>query len=253
MRFRSVPRWLVLSLLPIVALITIMITPHRPILTHSHSGYHFAPGLVHAQYTTGSQWQTNDNVASLDLGAIAGCSGFLTTGAFAANPANAGALSAPSPARTAANNYLYQVTTTAAASALTLDCDIGAPFTRTTPGKGIIVTGAAIEYGVQTTALSSVTLPVLSTVSYPAYGAAAAGTVASAGGTITTNPAIGSSQLATTTSGQCYNMQVLLATPVPLNLQNQRLVLETVFNQTTASAAVYQICGVQVFYQNVVF
>jgi len=29
--------------------------------------------------------------------------------------------------------------------------------------------------------------------------------------------------------------------------------METVFNQTAASATTYQICGVQVFYQNVVF
>jgi hypothetical protein len=249
-------RILGIALLPIIALATVMITPHRPYITMDKNHHlHLASKLaeVHAQYTQGAQWQTNDNIAELDLGTVNGCQAFLTTGAFAAGPANAGAFAGPTFARAAANNYVWQATTSAAASALTIDCDLGAPFTRTTPGKGVIITGAAIMYGNQTSALTSVTLPTVATIAYPQAGGTASGTVASAGGVITTTPAIGSAILTTTTTGQCNNLFVALATPVSMNLQNQRLTMETVLNQTVAAATTYQLCGVSVFYQNVVF
>lgn len=251
---------ILVGLLAIAAIFgAVTVLPHTPIITNTdRGGYHFSPNLftppnVHAQYTQGAQWQTNDNVADLDLDAVNGCVGFLTTGAFAAGPANSGAFAGPTYTRAAANNYVYSFTTSAAASALTLDCDLGAPFTRLTVGKGVIVTGAAIQYGVQTTALNSITLPTLQSITYPAFGSTSGATLAAAGGTITTNPAVASAGLATTTSGQCYNLQVQLATPQALNVGGQRLVLETVFNQTAGTAATYQVCGVQVYYQSVVF
>lgn len=246
-------RLAVILMLPLVALATLMITPHRPVITFGNHRYHFSPTIVHAQYTAGAQWQTNDNIADLDLGAMGGCQGFLTTGAFAAGPANAGAFAGPTYTRAAANNYVFSATTSGAASVLTFDCDLSAPFTRTTPGKGVIITGAAIQYGIQTTALGSITPPTVQTITYPAFGNTSGAVLATAGGAVTTNPVVASAGLATTTSGQCYNIQVSLATPVALNLTGQRLVMETVFNQPAASAATYQVCGVQVFYQNVVF
>lgn len=191
-----------------------------------------------------------DNYFWLPMNSTLGCSAYLTTGAFAANPANSGALVAPSIARAAANNTVFQVTTTGAASALTLDCNIAIP-SKTSTGKGVLVTGINVFYGVQTSNLTSITLPTLSTVTYSATaGGAAAGTVAAAGGTITTTPAIGSAQLTTTTTGLCYQQAVNLTTPIQLNTSNQNLIMEEVFNQTATSAAVYQICGVQVVYQN---
>jgi hypothetical protein len=216
--------------------------------------------LVNAQGVTpyvnpSAQWQTNDNVASIPLGAVQGCGVALTTGAYAANPANSGALVAPAVVRAQAQNNVYQVTTTAAASALTLTCDIVPPDgTRTTFGKGIQITGVQVQYGVQTTALSSITSAnTFSTITLPAAGGAASGTVAAISGTPVFNPVLASAQLATTTSGQCYTQTITPATPIVINSQTQRVVFEEVFNQVAGTAAVYQICGVRVFYNNVVF
>ena len=170
-----------------------------------------------------------------------------TTGVFAANPANSGTYVGPAMVRVAAGETVLQATTTAAASALVVDCDLTPP-TRTTSGKGVTVTGYQLWYAVQTTALTSITAPVVNTVTFPATGGTAAGTVASAGGSLTILPA--SLILTTSTSGACQSANVSFGTPVVLNTINQRLGTTWVFNQTGASAEVLQICGVQVFFNN---
>lgn len=203
------------------------------------------------------QWMTADNVSALGLGSVGdGCGAALTTGAFAANPANSGALSAPSIVRAQAQNNVYQVTTSAAASALTLTCDIVPPGIRSTPGKGVSITGLSVYYGVQTSALTSVTSPnPLSTITLPATpGAAAAGTVAAiAAPTVVFSPLLASAQLTITTSGQCFRQDIIFSAPLLVNLPTQRIIFEEIFNQTVASATVYQICGVDVYYNNIVF
>lgn len=216
--------------------------------------------LGHAQGATpfvnpASQWQTSDNVASIPIGANQGCSVALTTGVFAANPANSGGLSAPSQVRAQAQNTVYQVTTSAAASALTLTCDIVPPDgVRTTFGKGIQITGVEVQYGTQTSALTSVTSPnTFSTVTLPAVGGAASGTVAAIAGTPVFNPILASAQLTTTTSGQCFTQTITPAAPIVVNSATQRVIFEEVFNQTVGAATVYQICGVRVFYNDIVF
>src|SRR5579859_283503 len=176
------------------------------------------------------------------------CGAALTTGAFAANPANSGALSAPSMVRAAAGEQVLQVTTSAAASALTVDCDLTPP-SRLTTGKGVTVTGYNFYYGNQTSALTSITTPVVNTITFPVPPTATpTGTVATAGGTITLNPV--SPTLTTTTLGQCNAFNATFATPVAVNSQSVRLETTIVLNQTAASATVYQVCGVQVLYQN---
>jgi hypothetical protein len=202
----------------------------------------------------GAQWQTSDNASPLELNSGNGCSVALTTGAFAANPANSGGLSAPAIVRAQNQNTVLQVVTSAAASALTLTCDIIPQNFRTTPGKGISITGIQVQYGVQTSALTSVTSPnTFSTITYPSVGAAAAGTVAAISGTPVFNPVLASAQLTTTTSGQCFTQNITPASPILVNNAVQRVIFEEVFNQTVASATTYQICGVTVFYNNVVF
>jgi hypothetical protein len=204
----------------------------------------------------GSQWQTSDNVAPLALGGVNdGCSVALTTGAYAANPANSGAFAGPATVRAQASNTVYQVTTSAAASALTLTCDVIPPALRTTAGKGVSITGIQVLYGIQTTALSSVSASAtpFSTITYPTVGAAAAGTVAAITGNAVFAPVLASAQLTTTTSGQCFNQTVTPASPIAVNSQTQRVTFEEVFNSTAGTATVYQICGVNVLYNNVVF
>lgn len=186
-----------------------------------------------------------DGVYNVPLGA---CGAALTTGAYAANPANSGALSAPALVRTAAGEQALEVTTSAAASALTVDCDLTLP-TRLTTGKGVTVTGYNFFYGNQTSALTSITLPVVNTITFPAPPSATPlGTVATAGGTITLNPV--APTLTTTTAGLCNAFNATFATPVALNSGNVKLETTIVLNQTVAATTVYQVCGVQVLYQN---
>lgn len=200
------------------------------------------------------QWQTSDNVSPITLGDVGGCGAALTTGVFAANPANSGGAATPSTVRAQAQNNVFQVTTSAAASALTLTCDIIPASFRTTPNKGISITAIQVMYGTQTSALTSVTSPnTFSTITYPSAGAAASGTVAAIAGTPTFNPLLASAQLTTTTSGQCFTQTIVPAAPILVNNPLQRVIFEEIFNQTVGAATVYQICGVLVYYNNVVF
>ena len=171
----------------------------------------------------------------------------LTVGALAA-ASTTGQL--PGIVRAAAGNHVLQISTTAAANTTQLDCDISPP-SRLTTGKGVTITGAQVYYGYQTTALTTITGPVVNTVTLPATGAAAAGTVASAGGSLTvTNGTSHSTPGAVTTTGQCYSENVLFGTPVTINSSTVRLTLEEQFAQSAAAATVLQICGVAVFYNN---
>lgn len=176
------------------------------------------------------------------------CGMFTTVGAFAANSAGAGGLASPAMVRVAANNWVLQGVTTAAANSIALFCDLN-PFTRNTALRGAKVTSIQLFYGVQTTALTSITAPTLSTVSYGATGGAAQGTVAAFGGSLTVTP--GGLQLATTASGSCYSENIALGTPITINTTNQRITVEQIFNQAAAAATQLQFCGAVVYYTNV--
>lgn len=203
------------------------------------------------------QWMVADNVSPISLGDVGGCGVALTTGVYAANPANSGAQAAPSTVRGQAQNNVLMVTTSAAASALTLTCDIIPAAYRTTPNKGIQLTGLTVYYGTQTSALTSVTSPnTLSSIQLPATpGAAASGVVTSplVAPTVTFSPVLASAQLTTVTLGQCFRQDVIFSAPITINNISQRIMFEEIFNQTVASATVYTICGVDVYYNNIVF
>lgn len=179
----------------------------------------------------------------------ADCAMFTTAGAFAANTGGSGGLTGPALVRIAANNWVLQGITTAVANSIAVECDINPP-ARITAGRGVKITSIQLLYGVQTTALTSITAPTLSTVAYPATGGAAGATVGTlAGGTLTVTP--GTLQLATTTSGQCYSENIALGTPIILNTTNQRLALEQIFNQSAAAATQLQICGAVIYYTSI--
>jgi hypothetical protein len=176
------------------------------------------------------------------------CSLYVVTGAWAANSAGAGGLTIPAIVRVAANNWVLQGVTTAAANAIALNCEISVP-SRLTAGHGAMITGMQLFYGVQTTALTSITTPTLSSVTYNATGGSAAGAVAATGGTLAVTP--GTLQLATTTSGQCYSENITLGSPILLNNALKRVELEQIFNQTASAATQLQICGLVVYYTNI--
>jgi hypothetical protein len=213
------------------------------VIDNEGSGVNGVAGLVARQ--GGALYQVPDGQYIIPP---SDCGMFATVGAFAANPAGAGGLTAPGMVRVAANNWVLQGVTTAAANSIAVYCDLNPP-TRTTAGRGAKITGIQLFYGVQTTALTSITAPTLSTVTYPATGAAAGATVGtSAGGTLTVTPTL---QLATTTSGQCYSENIALGTPITLNNTLQRLTIEQIFNQAAAAATQLQFCGAIVYYTNV--
>jgi hypothetical protein len=171
-----------------------------------------------------------------------------TTGVWAAGPASAGTYVGPLVVRAAAGEPVLQGTTTGAASAIVLDCDLTPP-SRTTAGKSTIVTGYQLWYAVQTTALTSITAPVVSVVTFPVSGGTAAGVVTTPAGVITLNPA--SPILTTSAAGACQSQNASFATPVILSALNQKLTTTWVFNQTGANSEIFQFCGAQVFYASV--
>lgn len=175
------------------------------------------------------------------------CGFTLTTGALAAASTTS---QLPGELFIAANNSVLQVSTSAAASAATLDCDITPPYSTST-NKGVTITDVAVFYGYQgAAALSTIAGPTFANVTYSAATGAAAGTVSGAlGGSLTNNA--GTSHAgpgAVTTTGQCYSEDTSFGTPIVVSGNLSRTTMEYVFNHATASAATYQLCGVLVRY-----
>lgn len=162
----------------------------------------------------------------------------------ALTPATTAFTAGPAIVRAAANNLVLQGTTNVTAGTITVTCDIGELLSRTTTGKGATLKSVDLYYGVQTTALASIAAATPATVTYPAAGAAAAGTVASIGGSLTVTP--GTLQLATTPSGQCYHENIAFGTNFVYNSAVAKLTLEQAFTTTAGTATVFQICGVGV-------
>lgn len=144
--------------------------------------------------------------------------------------------------RLSANQIAWSGTTNTTAGTVAMTCDLGLEG-RTTAGLGFVVKDVAIQYGVLTTALASIATPTLKTNAYPAYGAAAGDTLTSVGGTLTSIPA--SLQLATTTSGNFYNADFALGTPVTVTDQT-KVSFEMVFTTAGTTATTLQISGLLV-------
>jgi len=165
------------------------------------------------------------------------CQVTATSGAFAAG--------SPAVTRLAANHLVLQATTTAAASTLAVTCDLTPP-SKLTAGHGATINDITVFYGVQTTAFSSISAATVSSVSYPAAGGAAAGTVAAIGGTLTVTP--GTLQTALTTSGLLYTEKIAFGTAYAVNTDVQKISYDQVFNNTAAAALTLQFGGALVHY-----
>lgn len=179
-------------------------------------------------------------------------SNYLSDGYIFVSPVNCGKLATTTtttdngmvPAAT--GNVVHQFTTNTTGGTTQITCEVDFP-SRTTVGKGWLITDVSLLYGVQTTAISSIAAATVNTVAYPAAdGTTASGTVASAGGTLVVTPAVLAT--ATTTTGQCY--QENLAFPTLVSSVNlKKLTVDQVFTNS-AAATVYQICGLMVHYFN---
>ena len=178
-----------------------------------------------------------------------------TDGYFFVSPANCGSKATTTTTTdngmvpVATGNVVHQFTTNTTGGTTQITCAFNVP-SRLTSGKGVSLTSVSFLYGVQTTAISSIATAALSSITYPtstAGGAAAAGTVASIGGTLAVTPT--SLQTATTTSGSCYSENITLGTPYNVTTNNVGVSFDQVFTNS-AAATVYQVCGVVVRYTN---
>jgi hypothetical protein len=178
-------------------------------------------GAVPATYTDG-----------LLMVPVSNCAFTPTTTAFASSGIT----------RIAANEIAWSGTTNTTAGTIAMTCDLGLEG-RTTSGLGFIVKDVAVQYGVQTTALSSIATPTLKINTYPAYGGSAANTLTAVGGTITSTPS--TLQVATTTAGNFYNADFALGTPFTLTDQT-KVSFDMVFTTAGSTATTLQVSGLLV-------
>lgn len=122
----------------------------------------------------------------------------------------------PAFLRVAAGQAVWAVQTDTTGGTVTIDCDLSSMLSRTTTGGGgvVTVTGINLIYSVVTTTLTSIANPVLKTITGPAAGAAAAGTVADACGTLTYDPS--TIQRTAITAGTYYTLNISCGTPLAL-------------------------------------
>ncbi len=185
---------------------------------------------------------------------VAPCYGQATDGVVAVTPsscwmtATTTAFTAgPALVRAAANNIVLSGTTNTTAGTVAVTCDLtDAVMSRLQSAKGAVVNDVELFYGVQTTALSSIAAATLSSVTYPAPGGTAAGTVAAAGGTLTVTPA--TLQLTTTTSGQCFNEKLAAGTPFAMTSDFQKISVDQVFTTAGSTATTLQLCGLLIHF-----
>jgi hypothetical protein len=146
----------------------------------------------------------------------------------------------------ATNNVAHKFVTTTTGGTVEYTCVISPASLGLSSGSGAIITGVSFFYGVQGTGgFSSIAAATVGSVTGPAPGGTAKGTVASAGGTLTVTPA--SLQTAVTTLGLYYNELVSFGTPFYANTQYQTLTFDQVFTNST-TVLTMQIPYLIVFY-----
>lgn len=139
---------------------------------------------------------------------------------------------------------------TTAAATQTVSCLINVP-TRLTVGKGITIQNVVLEYGVVTTAFTSTTAPILSTITFPASGTSETPstiTPVAAPGTLTVLPVIGSANLTAQTAGAFYTEKVTLNTPLSVNTDLVNVLFQQGFVQSAGATSLLDVTGLIVHY-----
>ena len=155
------------------------------------------------------------------------CGLTLTTGTWAANSGAGTSIGVtPLVMKAQTGNSVLQGTTTAAANAFDVTCDI-TPRSRLTAGKSVTITAVSYMLGWQTTAPTSTGTAALNSITYAAPGSTAQGTVAAIGGSLAPTGWNHASPPTTTTSGQCYTEKLALGTPYAVSTDLTRLTLRT--------------------------
>lgn len=131
----------------------------------------------------------------------------------------------------------------------TLTCVISLP-TRTTSGKGIVITSLQVNYGITLHAATSIGTATLQSYTAPAPGAtetpSSATLVAAFGGTLTQSSSTGN--LATVTAGQFYTNGITLGTPAQV-ADRQVLVLSWTIADSNSETFLAYVSGIGVHYK----
>jgi hypothetical protein len=149
----------------------------------------------------------------------------------------------------ASNIPVNQISVTnAGASVNTLNCYFSLSTFQPLLNKGITVTSADLIYGVQTTALTSISGGAFATITFPTGASQTASTVTpvAVGGTPTQSSTTGN--LGTTTAGAFRTSTLTPVTPINLNTNEQLLMISEAFNQSASAAEVLNTPGILVHY-----
>lgn len=148
----------------------------------------------------------------------------------------------------ASNVPVLNQTTNSTTGTETLTCGINIP-TRLTANKGIVITAINVFYGIQTTAITSVGTPTLSTITFPVPAAsetASTVTPVAITGALTNNTV--TSGLGLTTAGAFWSLKSTLATPFAVTSDLTWLNYTVPFVSTNAGVLTLNTPGLQVFY-----
>lgn len=144
----------------------------------------------------------------------------------------------------------YSTTTDTTAGTVTVTCLLPSPASRTTSGTGATVTGIDWLYSIVTTTATSITDPIVNSISAPATaGGAAAGTVAAAGGSLTLLPTSTNWQKTAVTSGLLYRGAITFGTPFAYNTSTQSLSTTLAVVTAGSTATKIQLGGFIVRYK----
>lgn len=148
----------------------------------------------------------------------------------------------------ASNVPVLNQTTNSTSGTETLTCWIDVP-TRLTSNKGAVIKDITTYYGLQTTAITSVSTATLGTITFPVAAAtetASTVTPVAAGGTITNTTV--TSGLGTTTAGAFWSIKSTLGTPLAVTSDLTRIVFTLPFVSTNAGVLTLNTPGLQVHY-----
>lgn len=144
----------------------------------------------------------------------------------------------------ASGEPVYEFKTDTTGGTVKIDCILALPPSRSTSGTGNTVTGVDVLYSIVGVTATSVSDPSFSTVTGPGTaGGAAAGTVASAGGSLTLLPTTGTWQAAAVTSGLLYRGSATFGTPVAVNTVNQLLTITITVTTPGTTACQIDLAG----------
>lgn len=141
--------------------------------------------------------------------------------------------------------------TNASASNATFVCTFTPPPTRTTGGRGAVLTDITFLYSPQTTTATGIAGATFKYYQPPAAGVsetASSATLVATGGTLAYTPALASANLTAVSAGQYYSQAIVLGTPEPLTNDLRSYMLTFTVQQSASAAQIVTTPGFWVHY-----